>query len=131
MSDAYIAKLSQPAMRLFCWSVAWGLSILMTYISARFFHLPKMLFVVALIVNVGIGVGAIGAHIRWLKALDEMQRKIQLEAMGWALGILWIAFGALLIMDAADLAYVNPGVFPVLAALGMAAGTIRGFIKYK
>ncbi len=41
---------------------------------------------VALAVNVGIGIGWIVAHVRYLRRLDELQRKINLDALAIALG---------------------------------------------
>ena len=41
----------------------------------------------AVIINLIIGVGMILANIRYLRNLDELMRRIQLEAMGLSFGI--------------------------------------------
>ena len=46
-----------------------------------------MLTIIGVIVNALLGAGMILANIRHLNSLDELQKKIQLDAMGIALGI--------------------------------------------
>lgn len=44
------------------------------------------LTVLAIVINLGFGIGMILANIRHLNALDELMQKIHLQAMGIALG---------------------------------------------
>jgi hypothetical protein len=133
MSDASggTKKSLKPAVRVFSWTVAWGVTILLACIGAKFLKLPQVLFIVIVIVNIGVGIGAIRAHIGWINAIDEMQRKIQLEFMAMTLGILWVAFGAILIMDTVSILDVDVVIFPVLAALAMFAGTLFGVLRHR
>ncbi|AFJ03319.1 hypothetical protein Q7C_2183 [Methylophaga frappieri] len=85
-------------------------------------------------INILLGVGAMLAHKRWLGKLDEMQRQIQLEAMAFALGTLWLTLGGLLILNTAEIIHINHWVIsllPALAGLSMLIGNLIGFLRLR
>jgi len=110
-------------------SLVWGLSLALTVAGLDHAPVPKLFFgICAVLINTSIGLAAITAHIRWLKALDEMLRKIWIESIALTFGVLWIAFGSLIILEAAEINYIGKlemGLLIMLAALGVAAGSIR------
>ena len=108
----------------------------MTLTSAGLTHLPvpKLFFgILALLINMGIGLATIVAYMRWMKALDEMLRQIWIESMALTFGVLWVALGGLIILEKAeinDIDSVEIGLLTMLAALGMILATIR-ILRYK
>jgi hypothetical protein len=42
----------------------------------------NLINLLVILLNVGVGIGMIGANIQHLKVQDEMMQKVQLEAMG-------------------------------------------------
>ena len=76
------------------WAVAWALSLAgISFISKNDWYSATFPIAIALVVNVGIGVGMILAYKRFLKELDEMERKIQLDALALSVGVTLVVFG--------------------------------------
>ena len=80
-------------LRLFFWGVAWVLATAGAAFGPRFLWdfntLPTMLGV---LIHIGIGFGMIRMFRQYLLRLDELQRKIQLDAMALSLGV-GVVFG--------------------------------------
>jgi hypothetical protein len=75
-------------MVLGIWTLAWVLSMALAVFGPRvFWGANGTLSLLAVLLNLAIGFGMIMANIRHLRGLDELQQKIQLEAMGLTLGI--------------------------------------------
>jgi uncharacterized protein YacL len=70
------------------WTFAWVATQALAVFGPEFiWQSNKSLTSLALLFNVIVGFGMIMALRRHLKGLDEMQQKIQLNAMGVALGV--------------------------------------------
>lgn len=70
------------------WTMAWTLSMaLATFGPTVIWGSNTTLTAIGILLNVLIGVGMILANIRHLKGLDDLQKKIHLDAMGIALGV--------------------------------------------
>ena len=70
------------------WTVLWTISMLIATFGPKFIWKQNTaLTIAAVIVGTVFGVGMMLANIRQLKSLDELQKKIQMEAMGLALGV--------------------------------------------
>ena len=73
--------------RLGIWTAAWVATMAVANFGPLFvWETNSALTLGAIIANFGIGFGMIMANVQHLKGLDEMQQKIQLEAMGLSLG---------------------------------------------
>ncbi|MEU4690943.1 hypothetical protein [Actinoplanes sp. NPDC023714] len=57
----------------------------------------------AVALNVVAGFGWIVTFIRYLRAVDELERKIMLDALAVTLGVAWVAGFAYVVAHAADL----------------------------
>lgn len=80
---------------LAAWTAAWLVSMAIAVFGALFaWPENDALKLVTIFANVAIGFGMIVANKRHLDGLDELQRKVQLEAMAFTLGIgLVLGFG--------------------------------------
>ena len=82
------ARTKKHTLRLGCWTGAWVLATAGAAFGPRFLWdfntLPTMLGV---LVHIGIGFGMIRMFRQHLLGLDELQRKIQLDAMALSLGV--------------------------------------------
>ncbi len=75
-------------LNLALWTGAWVLTMaISTFGSLYIWEGNTLLSGLAILLNFIVGIGMIFANIRHLNSLDELQRKIQLEAMGIALGL--------------------------------------------
>jgi len=82
------AQTKKNTLRLFFWTGAWVLATAGAAFGPRFLWdfntLPTILGV---LVHIGIGFGMIRMLKQYLLGLDELQRKIQLDAMALTLGV--------------------------------------------
>ena len=82
------AQTKKNTLRLFFWTGAWVLATAGAAFGPRFLWdfntLPTILGV---LIHIGIGFGMIRMFRQYLLGLDELQRKIQLDAMALSLGI--------------------------------------------
>lgn len=87
----------------------------------------------AVAVNVAAGVIWIVVHIRYLRAVGELQRKVLLEAMALALGVGFVATMALTAARSAHLIglEIDIAVFAVIMAVVYAAATVIGNLRYR
>ena len=82
---------NQRATRNVIWLAVWTLAWLATLALAKFG--PGVLWEsdvvswIAIAVNVGVGIGWIVAHARFIRGADDLQRKILLDSIAVALGV--------------------------------------------
>ena len=120
-------------VKLFCWTSAWVVTLAIATFGPHFVWTSKAMTLVAILVNLAAGAGMILANKDHLENLDEMQRKIQLEAMALALGVALVAGLAYSTADTTDLipfdAEIGLLVFLVTAAYGL--GLLLGYRRYR
>tara|TARA_Y100000385_G_C13065314_1_gene626388 strand:- start:658 stop:1065 length:408 start_codon:yes stop_codon:yes gene_type:complete len=81
-------QIKKNTKNLAFWSLSWTLSMaLATFGPMYIWENNNALTLIGVILNALLGVGVIFANIRQLNGLDDLQKKIQLEAMGIALGV--------------------------------------------
>ena len=82
------AQTKKNTLRLFFWSVAWVLATAgVAFGSKNLWNFNTWLTIIAVLIHIGLGLGMIRVFKQYLLGLDELQRKIQLDAMALSLGI--------------------------------------------
>ena len=82
------AQTKKNTLRLFFWAGAWVLATAGAAFGPRFlWDFNTLPTVLGVLVHIGIGFGMIRLFRQYLLRLDELQRKIQLDAMGLSLGV--------------------------------------------
>ena len=82
------AQTKKNTLRLFFWTVAWVLATAGAAFGPRFLWDFNMLpTILGVLVHIGIGFGMIRMFRQRLLGLDELQGKIQLDAMALSLGV--------------------------------------------
>lgn len=94
-SSGWQTSQKKNTLRLAYWTAAWLVTMALAVFGPRFiWQANELVTTLAILVNVGVGFGMILANKRHLQGLDEMQQKIQLEAMALSLGVgLVVGFG--------------------------------------
>ena len=70
------------------WTAAWLLTMALANFGPRFiWNFNEWLTGLAILLNLAVGFGMILANKRHLQGLDELQQKIQLEAMALSMGV--------------------------------------------
>jgi hypothetical protein len=87
----------------------------------------------AVAANLVVGLGWIIAHARYLREIDELQRKIQQDALAVTLGVGWVGGFAYVVADAADLITYDADVGDLSALLAVVYMTaiVVGNIRYR
>lgn len=90
--------------RLAVWTVTWTLSTaLATFGSLFLWEGHQVLTALSIALNIGIGIGMVMANRRLLEGSDELEKKIQMEAMALTLGLTLIVGIAYNIMDTTNI----------------------------
>ena len=116
------------------WTLGWVTTLAAARLGPELVwdHQPVASWI-AVAVNLVVGVGWIISHVRFLRASDELDRKILLEALAVALGVGWIVGFAFVVADAAGLIpfEVEPGWLPAMLAIVYLVAVFAGRIRYR
>ncbi len=122
------------SVQLAAWTLAWLASLAV----ARFG--PSLLWDsqpvaswIAIAANIAVGIGWIVAHARFLRGVDELQRKIMQDALAVTLGVVWVGGFAYVVAVAADLIAfdANIGMFPVVLGVVYVIAIVAGHLRYR
>ena len=133
-SGNFAANNTKNTLLIFYWTIAWVLTTALVKFGAEYIWESNKLFTsLAILLNVVIGFGMILAVRRYLKALDEMQQKIQLDAMALSLGVGLVIGLGYSIMDQTNLIPFDAEIshMIMLMSLTYIAGIFAGLRKYR
>jgi Flp pilus assembly protein TadB len=128
------SRTQKNTVRLGIWTAAWVLSLAVaTFGPLLLWGENRLLTGVAVAVNLVVGAGMILANKRHLKGLDELQQKIQLEAMSLALGVALVVGLAYATADTTDLMHNDAEIsyLVILVTLTYVAGIFFGHRRYQ
>ncbi len=87
-SNEWNSRNKNNILRLGYWTGAWVLATAGAVFGPRFlWEFKPLLTILGVLIQLGIGFGMILTNKRYLNGLDELMRKIQLEAMAFSLGV--------------------------------------------
>lgn len=120
-------------VRLGLWTGAWLISMAVAVFGPIFLWQSRAVSLVAILINVALGIGMMVANKGYLDGLDELQRKIQLDAMALALGmglVLGLGYSA---MDIANVIEVDAEISFLVMLIGVIyiIGILIGRRKYQ
>lgn len=133
-SNDWTQRNIKNTIRLGYWTVAWVATMAAATFGPRFLWDSNTLLTIAgILINVGVGFGMVIANKRHLKGLDEMQQKIQLEAMALSLGVGLVIGLSYSLLDTTNLIASNAEIshLVILMALTYLAGVINGHRRYR
>ncbi len=128
------ARTRESTLRLAYWTIAWTLSMAVATFGPRFLWDGNQLITgLTIFINLAIGIGMIFANKRHLDGLDELQKKIALEAMALSLGVA-LVFG--LSYSLIEITHFLPikaeiGILVILVSLTYLGATILGNRRYR
>ena len=83
--NGYQSRIRANVIGLFRWNGAWAAATLLMALGPKFlWHMALGLTLLAAGLDVAVGVGMILANVKYVMELDELQRKIFLNALGLA-----------------------------------------------
>ncbi len=127
-------KLVSSTSNLARWTLAWVLTMaLATFGPQMLWADHKLWTLLAIVLNTIVGFMMILANIRYLKNLDEMQQRIQLEAMGITLGVGLVIGMTYSNLDVSNLISVDAeiSILMMIMAVTCLTATFIGAKRYK
>ena len=133
-SGNFAANNTKNTLLIFYWTVAWVVTTALVKFGTEYiWQSNKLLISLAILFNVVIGFGMILAVKRYLKGLDEMQQKIQLDAMALSLGVGLVVGLGYSSMDQTNLIPVDAEISHMIMLMSITyiVGIFVGLRKYR
>ena len=138
MSDtktrSWADNMRRNTLRLFYWTGAWVITLaLATFGPRSLWAEDPLITAIAILVNLGIGFGMIWANKLHLRGLDEMQQKVQLDAMAISLGVGLVLGLGYSTMDVTNLIAFDAEISHLVILMGLTyiTATVVGTWKYR
>ena len=115
------------------WCLAWAVSLLaISYVSEFNWYAATWIKMTGFIIHALIGVGMIFAFKRFVSKADELERKIQLEALALSVAVTIVFYSSYTILEKSlEIAELSPSYLIVAMSLGYALGLIIGRIRVR
>lgn len=133
-ADAWMLRSIRGALGLVAWTAAWVASVVLANFGPRILWNDQPApTVLALAFSVVVGVGMLLSYKRYLHAMDELQRTVQLEAMAWTLGAGLVGGVAWALLDRHDLVAFEAEIGHLIAFMSVVyvVGCIAGSRRYR
>jgi len=125
---------SKELPQLAIWTFAWVASMALASFGPKFlWNDNQTLSLIAISLNVIIGIAMILANKKHFEKLDELQRKIQLEAMGITLGLAVVLGLAYSLLDQTNIISYDADISHVVLLIGITylVATFIGTRRYQ
>jgi hypothetical protein len=116
------------------WTGAWLLTMALAAFGPKFiWNSQPAISVFAIIINTAVGVGVILANKKHLNGLDEMQRKIHMDAMAIALGVTIIGGLSYSMLDISNVINSDAEIshLVILTSVTYLISVVIGNMRYK
>lgn len=132
-NNNWAQKMKKNTLNLAYWTITWTASMALATFGPLFIWEDQTITILGILVNLGLGIGMILANKRHLNGLDEMQKKIQLEAMALALGVGIVAGLSYSLLDQTNLIQADAEISHLVILIGLtyAVAVFIGRIRYK
>ena len=128
------ASRKKDTVRLGMWTLAWLVTMAVAVFGATLVWSGNQpVIVTTIIINIAVGFGMIRANKQHLQGLDEMHRKIQLEAMALSLGVGLVVGLGYSSLDVTNIITFDAEISHLVILLGLtyAAGVFAGIRRYR
>ncbi|MBT5324584.1 MAG: hypothetical protein HOL51_00545 [Gemmatimonadetes bacterium] len=126
--------MNRNTLRLGYCTGAWLVTTALATFGPQFiWHDNTLLTASAILINLAIGLATILANKHHLQSLDEMQQKIQLEAMALSLGVGFVCGLSYSLLDQSNLMAADAEISHLILLMGLTylAGTVIGNRRYR
>ncbi len=133
-SGDWAARVNRNTLRLGYCTGAWLVTTALATFGPQFiWHDNTLLTASAIFINLAIGLATILANKHHLQSLDEMQQKIQLEAMALSLGVGFVCGLSYSLLDQSNLMAADAEISHLILLMGLTylAGTVIGNRRYR
>ncbi len=132
-SGDWKSRTTKNTANLAFWTALWLATLALATFGYKFLWADNtLLSMLAIGLNIAVGIGMILANKRHLKGLDEMHQKVQLEAMGLALGAGLVGGFAYALLDTTNVISHDAELSLLIGGMGLVylAAVIIGVRRY-
>jgi hypothetical protein len=132
--NAYQSRSRRNVIRIFGWNGAWGAATAVMAFGPKFVWNNALVFtLLAVGLDVAVGIGMILANKKYLAELDELQRKVQLNSMAITLGVGLIAGVPFSVMDSYHVIPFHADIASLLILMSVtfAVSNLYGTWRYR
>lgn len=134
LENGYQSRALKNILQLASWAGAWVGTCALMALGPRFLWNKALIFtLLAVGLNFCVGVGLILAHKKYLASLDELQRKVYLDALGITVGAVLIVAIPYAVLDRYDIVHLKNGVssLMILMSVTFLASFFYGTWRYR
>ena len=127
-------QMKKVTINLAIWTMLWVSSLAIATFGPKFIWDENVtLTIIAVVLNALFGLGMILINIKHINSLDELQKKIQLDAMGVALGVGVVGGISYSVLDITNLISQDAEIsfLVILISLTYMIGILIGQKRYK
>jgi hypothetical protein len=126
-------KAFKATVQLALWTLAWVVTLALAKFGPNLWDSQPVASWAAVATNLAVGIGWIVAHARFLRGIDELQRKINQDALAITLGVGFVGGFAYVVADAADLIAFDAdiGAFSTILAFVYMIAIVVGQLRYR
>lgn len=134
-ADVGYGKSTRATAWFAAWTLAWVASLALASFGPTLWgESTSAATWAAIVANLAVGIGWIVAFTRYLRAIDELERKITLEALAVALGAGWVVGFGYVVAEDADLVPTQvdaAAALPVFMGIAFMAAVLAGRLRYR
>ena len=133
-TGAWAWRIVRNTLGLAAWTAAWVASLaLAAFGPVILWNDQPVPTLLAIAFSVVVGVGMLLANKRYLQALDELQRTIQLQVMAWTLGAGLVGGVAWTLFARHDLVGFEAEIAHLVAFMGVVylVGSVAGSLRHR
>jgi hypothetical protein len=130
----YQSRIRTNNIRIACWSGAWVAATALMGFGPRLLWNKDLVFtLLAVGLNVVVGVGLILACKKYVMELDELQQKVYFNALGITVGVAVVASIPYSVMDRYHVIPFHAEIshLVILMSLTFAVSTVYGSVRYR
>ncbi len=120
----------ENAKQIMLWAFLWAISLIAIKYSSQYEWYQDTGAVIATVLHSAIGIKLILKYKHFLKELEEMERKIQLDALALSTGATIVIFSSYSILaDSGVLSPLSPSLLIITMCITYSIGLIVGRIR--
>ncbi len=130
----YESRTRANVVRIFRWTVAWVGTCALLVFGPKFLWNKALVFtLLAVGLNVLVGIRAILANKKYFEELDDLQRKVHLNSLAITVGVAFIASVPYSVMDAYHVIPFHADIAHLVGLMGLTYGVsnLYGTRRYR
>jgi len=134
LQNSYHSRTLKNILQLASWAGVWVGTCALMALGPRYLWNKDLIFTqLAVALNFCVGVGLVLAHKKYLASLDELQRKVYLDALGITVGVVLIVAIPYAVLDRYNIVHLDNQVsgLMILMSVTFLASFFYGTWRYR